>query len=176
VVLCGHSYAGSVVTGVGDRVPGRVEQVVYVDSAPAADGEALVDYFPPDALDALRQVVAEAGDGWKLPFPGIDRLGQIASIAGLDDEALARIEAKAAPQPWATYTQPLRLGREGEPSYRRAVVACDDVRAMLAADIPPVVAMTRAPWLYEELATGHWPMLSAPADLAAALGRLVENR
>ena len=169
VVLCGHSYAGSVVTGVGDRIPQRLAQVVYVDSGPAADGEALVDYFPPDGLEALRQVVATAGDGWRIPFPGIDRLGQIASLDGLDAEALAVLAAKATAQPWATYTQPLRLSHRGDPPYRRAVIACDDVRAMIAAGIPPMVAMTEPPWRFVELATGHWPMLSAPAELATAL-------
>jgi pimeloyl-ACP methyl ester carboxylesterase len=35
VILAGHSYAGSVITGVADRIRDRVDQLVYVDSAPA---------------------------------------------------------------------------------------------------------------------------------------------
>ena len=172
VILCGHSYAGIVVPGVGDRIPEHLSQVVYVDSAPLEDGQAFVDLFPPDALRALREAVDADGDGWKLPFPGTAHLADAASTAGLDHEALALLEAKATPQPWATYTRPLRLTRQGEPTYRRAVVACDDVRSMVAAGIPPIVAMTQAPWRYEEIATGHWPMLSAPEELAATLDRI----
>ncbi len=70
------------------------------------------------------------------------------------------------------HTQPLRLARQGQQPYRRAVIACDDIRSMVAAGIPPIVAMTQAPWRYEEIATGHWPMLSAPVELAAALDRI----
>ena len=32
VVLVGHSYGGMVITGVADRVPGRIRRLVYVDA------------------------------------------------------------------------------------------------------------------------------------------------
>src|SRR5436190_9249036 len=32
VILAGHSYSGMVVTGVADRVPDRLAQLVFVDS------------------------------------------------------------------------------------------------------------------------------------------------
>ena len=176
VILAGHSYAGPVVTGVADRIPQRIAQVVYVDSAPPANGQAMTDFFPPDALAALQQVVADYGDGWRLPYPGSAQLGEQASIAGLDDSDLALLDAKATAQPWATYTQPLRLAHEGQESYGRVVIACDDIRNMAAAGIPPIVAMTKPPWRYIALDTGHWPMLSQPTALADVLAGLAEGR
>jgi pimeloyl-ACP methyl ester carboxylesterase len=172
VILAGHSYAGTVVTGVADRIPQRIAQLVYVDSAPLADGMAMIDLFGPDGAAGLRQTVEEHGDGWRLPFPGVAALGDDASLAGLDETDKALMEAKAVAQPWATYTQPLRLEREGAPPYRQVVIACDDVRGMVAAGIPPIVALTQEPWRYLELDTGHWPMLSAPEALAELLERL----
>ena len=65
VILAGHSYAGTVVTGVADRIPDRIHQLVYVDSAPLADGMAATDLYPPDALAAMRQTVDQAGEGWR---------------------------------------------------------------------------------------------------------------
>ena len=109
VILAGHSYAGTVVTGVADRIPDRVDQLVYVDSAPLADGMAMTDLYPPDALAALRQTVDESGEGWLYPFPGWEYLAEDTSIAGLGEREQAVIAARATPQPWATYTQPLRL-------------------------------------------------------------------
>ena len=70
VILAGHSYAGTVVTGVADRIAERLSQLVYVDSAPLSDGMAMVDLYPPDALAALQQTVEESGEGWLFPFPG----------------------------------------------------------------------------------------------------------
>ncbi len=46
VVLVGHSYAGVVVTGVADRVPNRISQVVYLDTGPLPDGTAIIETFP----------------------------------------------------------------------------------------------------------------------------------
>ena len=176
VILAGHSYAGIVVTGVADRIPDRIQQLVYVDSAPLADGMAMTDLYPPDALAALRQTVDQSGDGWRWPFPGFEELAKNASLAGLGEREQAVIAARATPQPWATYTQPLRLehadARDAVP-YRRVAIACDDMRGMIAAGVPQLAAMAAPPWHYLELDTGHWPMFSAPAELTAMLDGLV---
>jgi pimeloyl-ACP methyl ester carboxylesterase len=39
VVLVGHSYGGMVITGVADRVPDRVKDVVYIDAILPRNGE-----------------------------------------------------------------------------------------------------------------------------------------
>lgn len=177
VVLVGHSYAGIVVEGAADRRPARVGTVVYVDSAPMGDGFAHLDFSPPEARAEVERTVAAAGDGWLLPFPGIEQLGRQASLAGLDDDALALLEARATPQPFGTYTQPLTLSG-GAPRYRRGVVVCSDggfsvtqIRAALASEDPGIFAVyAGGDWTFSEIHTGHWPMLSAPARLAEILG------
>jgi len=40
VVLVGHSYGGMVITGVADRVPGRLRRLVYVDAFVPTNGES----------------------------------------------------------------------------------------------------------------------------------------
>jgi pimeloyl-ACP methyl ester carboxylesterase len=39
-VLVGHSYAGSVITGVADRMPGNVTALLYIDAFVPRDGES----------------------------------------------------------------------------------------------------------------------------------------
>jgi len=41
VVLVGHSYGGMVITGVMDRVPERIRQVIFLDAAVPDDGESM---------------------------------------------------------------------------------------------------------------------------------------
>ena len=41
VVLVGHSYGGMVITGVADRVPERLKQIIYLDAFLPENGEAV---------------------------------------------------------------------------------------------------------------------------------------
>ena len=41
VVLVGHSYGGMVITGVMDRIPERLRQVVFLDAAVPDDGQSM---------------------------------------------------------------------------------------------------------------------------------------
>lgn len=45
VILVGHSYGTFVITGVADRVPGRIKRLVYVDGAVPEDGKSLYGMF-----------------------------------------------------------------------------------------------------------------------------------
>ena len=49
IVLIGHSYAGLVVTGAADRIPERISELVYLDTAPLPAGNVLIETFPPEA-------------------------------------------------------------------------------------------------------------------------------
>jgi pimeloyl-ACP methyl ester carboxylesterase len=175
VILAGHSYAGTVVTGVADRIPDRLAQLVYVDSGPLADGQSMLDLFPPEGRAEVERVVAEFGQGWLLPFPPFDQLAQQASVAGLGEQQRTLMEARATPQPFATYRQPLHLTHDEPGGYRRVVIACDDIRGLVAAGVPQILPLTQPPWHYEELDTGHWPMLSAPNELGAMLDRIARE-
>ncbi len=179
VILVGHSYAGIVVTGVADRIAERIGTLVFCDSAPLGDGQTLLGMSPPDAQTQTRRTVDESGDHWRWPFPPLDELARSASLTGLGEPELALMRRKAVAHPFGTYTQPLRLTRSGPPSYRRVMILCEDgqrlmqvVRASLAAGEPYFSACAGDDWEYRELNTGHWPMLSMPAELAATLDDL----
>ncbi len=46
VVLVGHSYGGMIITGVADRVPDRIQRLVYVDALLPENGESVNDIRP----------------------------------------------------------------------------------------------------------------------------------
>jgi len=146
VTLVGHSYAGAVVTGVADRVGERLGRLVYLDSGPLEDGEAFIDFYPTEVREEVERQVAELGDGWRLPFPGFEALGEQASLTGLGEAERALMARKAVAQPFGTYVQPLHLGQPGGGDYERVVVACNDFRQLIAAGIPRLQALTVAPW------------------------------
>lgn len=167
VVLVGHSGAGLPVTAVADRHPERLSRVVYVDTAPLPSGLAVIDFNDPDTQKAWR---AQAGDGFALDVPRFEQGdGQ---FAGLTEEHVALIRAKATPQPWGAVTQSVRRP-EPLPATPKTMIASTmplaAVRRMIDSGDPLFAPLAAPEWTFEELPTGHWPMLSRPAELAALL-------
>ncbi|SHF90680.1 alpha/beta fold hydrolase [Streptoalloteichus hindustanus] len=173
VTLVGHSYAGAPVTGAAGRLGERLKRVVYVDSAPFTAGMSMLDLMPPEAADELRQQVDAVGDGWRLPMPSSEVLGLSSSLRGLDEAQRDLLRARATPQPFNTYTQRLTGPTEPGPDVDRVVVACDDFTALLDAGVPMLAFLNQPPWRRFDLPTGHWPMLSAPTELADVLDAAV---
>ncbi len=179
VSLVGHSYGGTVVTGVADRRPERIARLVYLDTGPLDDGQAIVDAYPPDYRARIEREVAERGDGWRWALPSFDELGQTSSLSGLDRAQLEQFRAKATPQPFRTFTQPLRLDKPLGGPYGRVGIVCTEggltaaaLRELIASGDPRFQAFATPDWSLRELHTGHWPMLSAPDDLAELLHEL----
>jgi len=178
VVLVGHSYAGTVVTGAADRRPERLNAVVYLDTSPLPDGTAITDLQSPEQREHQRRAVQEVGEGWRWPVPDRDTLasGMYGSAAGLSDEQLEAIIELGTPQPYATMTSPIRLSHPQPPAVRRAAIFCTDggidvaaVRELVVKGDPRAAAFAGDDWELHEIATGHWPMFSAPRELADAL-------
>jgi pimeloyl-ACP methyl ester carboxylesterase len=169
IALVGHSYAGAVVSGAANRAADRLDALVYLDSAPVYDGERFLDFAPIEAQEQARRQVAEHGDGWRLPFPSLDELRASASLTGLTDEDLSLLQRRAVPQPFKTYTQPLRLTDLADESYEHVIIACEDGQTLLGLDMPRFKALNEPPWRVMTIDTGHWPMLSAPEAVVNVL-------
>jgi pimeloyl-ACP methyl ester carboxylesterase len=173
VVLLGHSYAGLVVTGAADRVPERISELVYLDTAPLPDGGMLIEKFPPEARQRTERQVEELGDGWRFPMPPFEELANMASLEGVDDDHLRLLRSRAIAQPFGTYTQPLRLTNPAREELPKLGILCsfslDQMRQMIASDAPLFRELAGPEWRFVELPTGHWPMFSKPEDLAELL-------
>lgn len=172
-VLLGHSYAGLVVTGAADRIPERISRLVYLDTGPVPADTALIEMFPPEARRHVERQVEELGDGWRFPMPPPEELAAMGSLEGLDEDALTLLRSRAVPQPFGTYTQPLRLENPAREELARVAILCsfslDQVQAAIASDDPLFRQLDGPNWRFLELPTGHWPMFSRPGDLADLL-------
>jgi pimeloyl-ACP methyl ester carboxylesterase len=177
-VLVGHSYAGVVVTGAADRRPERLDAVVYLDCSPLPDGMAIADAQTPEQRERQRALVEREGDGWRWPVPDRATLarGLFGSTAGLEDRHFAALEQRGTPQPYGTFTTPLRLTHARPPGVRRAAIFSTEggmtvaaVRALLEQGDPRAAVFAGGDWDLRELATGHWAMISAPDQVAELL-------
>jgi pimeloyl-ACP methyl ester carboxylesterase len=161
------------VTGAADQLPERVSGVVYVDTGPMPSGMASIDFHGPQARQELRERVAASGDGWLLPVPPFDAADDPVNLAGLTEEQLAVLRSRGTPQPFGTVTQPLERP-DPRPAVPASVIATtftpEQGRALADGGNPVFAEMAGIELHY--LPTGHWPMFSRPAELAALLAAL----
>lgn len=175
VVLLGHSYAGIVVTGVADRVPERIAQLVYLDSGPTPGGFTFLDMQSPEVRQHTERQVEEFGDGWRIPVPSWDKLENIngASLEGLGETQRQLMRSHAVAQPLGTYTQPLRVEKPADGTLPKLLIANSfplaQVREAIAGGHSWFRELAGPEWQLLELPTGHWPMFSRPDDLAELL-------
>jgi len=180
VILIGHSYAGAVITGVADRAPERIARLVYVDTAPLPDGMSQADFGGPEQRARDEKIVAEHGDGWRRPLPALSELGPPPIIAGLGEAEWARMRERATPQPWGTAIAPNRLSNPAREAIPALGLFCTfteaAVRGLVASGNPVFAALGGKQWTFAELPTGHWPMFSKPAELAALIGEVAAGQ
>ncbi len=154
-LVVGHSAAASLAWVAADRRP--VAGVALIGGFPVADGEAYADFLP---------IVDGA-----MPFPGW-AVFEGPDAADLDPATRERLAAEMIPVPRGVVQGTVRLSDE----HRHAVpvtLICpeftpDDARAWLAGgDLPELAAARRLELV--DLDSGHWPMVTRPAELAALL-------
>lgn len=158
--LVAHSGANAPVSLALDRRPELVRRVVWIDSGPVATGSA----FAPDLPEEVEE----------LPLPRFDVLAQQASLEGLSDEALERFRASAVPEPGPVLRQSVELTNEDRHTVPTTLVCCSIPGAQVLelasaghAMFAEVAHLERLDVV--DLPTGHWPMWSRPADLAAVI-------
>ena len=176
VTLVGHSFAGTVITGVADRAPERIARLVYIDTWPLPDGVAQIDLNPPEARQAQERQVATQGDGWRLPLPAWEELDQGNDLRDLGETERRLMRERAVGQPFGTLTQPIRLTNPARATLPKTAIWCsltvEEVQGMIAAYPALCSELVTPGWQVIELPTGHWPMFSRPRELADLLGRL----
>jgi pimeloyl-ACP methyl ester carboxylesterase len=147
LVLVGHSYGGMVITGVADRIPNRVDSLVFLDAVVPHDGEACWDLVN-DEERAWYVEVDDTGFGVP-PMPFFD--------------------PRATSHPLATVMQPLRLDADLSRFRQRIYVYALDWPGDSPLRPSYDRVRTDASWTTYELAGKHNLMRDNPDDLLRIL-------
>lgn len=167
VVLAGHSYGGMVITGVAEKAPERLAQLVYVDAEVPEDGQSENDLLPPEERAGYEEAARSRGDGWRIPPPVPETLP-----VDLDPE-MRWLLSRMVAQPLRTFEEPVRLTNPAAAAIPRTYILCTEDKQ--GQPLPEYVERARANpgWRFRELATGHRPHVTTPRDLADLLLGLV---
>ncbi|MBB1245598.1 alpha/beta hydrolase [Streptomyces durbertensis] len=179
-VLVGHGYGIAPVLGAADRRANDRPRlrVVHLDAGLPQDGDPALALLADQALRG--RLTAEPTDDAHPPPPGADGAAdggwaRHGSTDGLTPQDLDRLSRLAAPQPVRTLTQPLRLTGAVHllPSTGVLCTANGNGIALLEHLVelgdPRLRPLTEPRFTFFELDTGHWPMLSTPAELTEVL-------
>jgi pimeloyl-ACP methyl ester carboxylesterase len=166
VVLVGHSFGGSSISGVADRMPERIGLLVYLDAVLLQDGQTMFDLLEPEVI-ARRMRSAQAHGGLAIGPPP-------AAIFGVTDPVQAHyLRARLTPQPLGSFTSPLRLAHPITRGRPAVYVQCTEpiyAGVQAARDWVQANGMRLVP-----LRTGHDAMVMAPQLLADLLLELAEG-
>ncbi len=179
VILVGHSYGGNVITGVADRVPERLAQLVYLDANVPEDGQSLVDLMPADAREHFWERAQVRGEEWRrqgratAALPAAESPPMEAHLTpwvkrGLlsNDDAHWMLH-NFVPHPARTYLDPVRLRNQAALELPRTYILCTLTQGPFETFARR--AQTEARWRYRELVSGHDAQVMVPRELAQAL-------
>jgi pimeloyl-ACP methyl ester carboxylesterase len=160
-MVVGHSAACSLAWLAADARPGKISKVVLIGGFPSSDGKAYFDATQDGALSF---------PGWG-EFEGPDS-------ADLDDTAKQAIASATIPVPEGVIRGVIRLTDERR--YEVPVVLiCPEFTPAQAREwighgqVPELAKSKDVSFL--DIDSGHWPMISAPADLARLLAQAAEQ-
>ncbi|MGV9910343.1 alpha/beta fold hydrolase [Streptomyces tendae] len=161
-LVVGHSAACALAWLAADRRPERLAKVALIGGVPTPDGQPYADFF-------------EVRDG-AMPFPGWEPF-QGPDAADLDEAARAGLAAAAIPVPEGVARGVVRLTDERRFEVP-VVVVCPEFTPAQArkwiegGDVPELARARRLD--FADIDSGHWPMISEPAELARVLAAAAE--
>lgn len=161
VVLVGHSFAGSVVSALADRMPERLRHLVYLDALVLESGMSPA-IRSPDLVAAYERRASKAGTPLTIP-PGRPQ------HAGIVDPAqVAWVQARITPHPLRTYHDKLVLRHPLGNGVPATYIACTAPAYVSTAE-SRARARAQPGWRFRELPTGHDAMLLMPDALSDML-------
>ncbi|NIG55517.1 alpha/beta fold hydrolase [Chitinophaga sp. Cy-1792] len=163
VVLVGHSYAGAVIEGVADSIPGRLRSLIFLDAIIAENGQSLHELQPAE-MQASEQRNIDAKQPLA-PFP--------VQIFGVTDPVKAAwVTARLTDQPFLTFAQQIKLHHALGNGLPRTYIACTNPQLPIMARMSEKAKSLG--WQHVDMNTGHDAMITDPAGLSKLLSKLAQ--
>jgi len=160
IVLVAHSYSGAPATVAAERIVGRITRLVYVAGVVPQPGRSLFDLAPPEMEKTVQAMADAEGEGWLAPMMPDEVLDAAFGDHGLSPADLEWMRARGVGQPLGTFREPAPDDLRAAEALPRTYIHCagDPGESAIAPGTPG--------WDVRTIATGHWPMVTAPLDLA----------
>lgn len=160
-VLVGHGYGGMVISGVAERLPKRIDNLVFLDGVVPYGGDSVFDLMPTSMRRELQERARAEGDGWRVPWPPLERWGLV------DAASAEFVGGKLVAQPLKTFEERLPTRNIAAIHLTRSYIYCTNPKA---EPFGRFAERARAEaWRYREIETGHDAMVTEPRKFANVL-------
>jgi pimeloyl-ACP methyl ester carboxylesterase len=154
VVLVGTSSGGMVVCRVAELIPDRIGRLVFVDALALLPGEKIGDIV-------TRSTASGAPGGLTRGPSREDAANRL--FADLDPAMREHALARYTQHPAGIYTEGVKLDHFWSMPWEASVIWCK--RAQNPGEVHQRRCAEKLNAPFRELDTGHYPMLSMPAEL-----------
>ena len=156
IILVGHSFAGSVISGVADKLKDRIQKLIYFDAVILKDGQKPFDIAPKELVKQRIELAKRFGNGISIPAPSADAFGVF------DVKKSLLLEEKLTPHPLSTYQSKLTIKNEIGNGIPLSYIFCTDPVYKSLESSRKVVRKLK--WPIFELNAGHDAMLTHPKE------------
>ena len=156
IILVGHSFAGSVISGVADKLKDRIQKLIYFDAVILKDGQKPFDIAPKELVKQRIELAKRFGNGISIPAPSADAFGVF------DVKKSLLLEEKLTPHPLSTYQSKLTIKNEIGNGIPLFYIFCNDPVYKSLESSRKVVRKLK--WPIFELNAGHDAMLTHPKE------------
>ena len=156
IILVGHSFAGSVISGVADRLKDRIKKLIYFDAMILIDGQKPFDITPKETVEQRIELAKKFGNNISIPAPSADALGVF------DIKKSLLLEEKLTPHPLSAFQSKLILKNEVGNGIPLSYIFCTKPVYKSLESSREVVRKMK--WPIFELNAGHDAMLTHPKE------------
>ena len=159
IVLVGHSYGGMVVTGVADRIPKRIDHLIYLDASIPQDGESVATMRR--KRNRKPNWLNQAKDGFLVPT-WVDPHQPV---------------PKDVPHPVKTFTDPIVLKNQDRLRIPTSYILTVDPGSEAEKDsfFPSAERARKLGWPVFHMQADHNPQWSAPQELVEILNKTLTH-
>ena len=156
IILVGHSFAGSVISGVADRLKDRIQKLIYFDAMILIDGQKPFDITPKETVEQRIELAKKFGNNISIPAPSADAFGVF------DIKKSLLLEEKLTPHPLSAFQSKLILKNEVGNGIPRSYIFCTKPAYKSVESSREIVRKMK--WPIFELNAGHDAMLTHPKE------------
>jgi pimeloyl-ACP methyl ester carboxylesterase len=161
IILVAHSYGGTVVTGVCDRLRQCIARVIFIDANTPQDGQATIPGLTVELAEKITG--APLLDGYLLPPLDPIRMG----IDPDDTDNIEWLNRRLTAHPLQTLTEPIKLANGGSDGMHRTFVLATPLEQLQKFAADGTLKIKADPsWRFREFLVGHDVMIIAPDETA----------